>query len=104
MLIQDLRFIEATDAIDNVHGGTSAFTGVKVSANGGSAGSDAYAAGFGYTTNAATTAGTRAAKGTFYELSAATGTAVSWAVTVDGKNSTVATSVSTGVATDFKRI
>jgi hypothetical protein len=85
-----------------VHGGTSAFTGVKVSANGSSASADAYAASFGYTTNAVTTTATRSAKGAYYEIGVATGTGVGYAVTVDGKNSRVATSVSTGVATDIK--
>lgn len=102
MLIQDLRFIEETNGTDQIHGGVSAFTGVTVSANGGTASVSSDASAFGDSTNAATTGKTRTAAGMGYKLSAGTGTGVSWAVTVDGKNSKVATSVSTGVATDVK--
>jgi hypothetical protein len=100
MLIQDLRFIEKTDGTDQIHGGVSAYTGVSVSADGGKAYVSSGASAYGDSTNAATTGNTRAASGKYYKLSAGTGTAVSWGVTVDGKNSKVATSVSTGVATD----
>jgi hypothetical protein len=103
MLIKDLRFIEKTDSTDQIHGGVSAFTGVTVSANGGTAFASSGAAASGNSTNAATTANTLAATDNkYYKLSAGTGTAVGWAVTVDGKKSKVATSVSTGVATDIK--
>jgi hypothetical protein len=102
MLIKDLRFIEKTDNTDHIFGGVSAFTEVRVSANGGNAEADAYAVGFGNSTNAATTAYTRSAKGSNYELSAAVGSGVAYAFTLNGRKPIVTTSVSTGVATDVK--
>jgi hypothetical protein len=102
MLIKDLRFIEKTDGTDQIHGGASASTGVFVNANGGTASVGAGAEATGNSTNAGTTGNTRTASGNSYKLSAATGTAVAWGVTRDGKNSNVATSVSTGVDTDVK--
>ncbi|MGL5832403.1 MAG: hypothetical protein ACRC1Z_04120 [Waterburya sp.] len=103
MLIQDLRFIEETNGTDQIHGGVSAFTGVTVGASGSNAYVDSSAGAYGKSTNAATTGITYAATDNkYYALSTATGTGVSYAVTVDGKDSKVATSVSTGVATDVK--
>jgi hypothetical protein len=100
MLIQDLRFIEATDATADVRGGASAFTSVTVNADGSKGAVEAYGFAYGDNTSAQTLVGTRSAAGTNFKLSAATGAATSFGVTLDGKNSRVATSVSTGVATD----
>jgi hypothetical protein len=98
MIISDLQHIEtATEA--QINGGVAAYTGVNVSAYGGSASADAFGAAFGENTGAKTLVGTRTASGNGYQVSAATGAATSYAVTVDGKNSRVATSVATGVAT-----
>jgi hypothetical protein len=102
MLIKDLKFIEKSDNTDHVFGGASAFTGFRVSANGGKAEADAYAAGFGNSTGAATTTYTKSAKGAYYELSAAVGSGVAYAVTLNGRKPSVATSVSTDVATDVR--
>jgi hypothetical protein len=102
MIIKDLRFIQATDKTDNINGGVGAFTGGNVSANGGVASADVFAEAFGQSTTANTLTGTRSAAGPSYSLSAATGAGTATAVTVDGKNSSVATSVFTGVATDVQ--
>lgn len=102
MIIKDLRFIQATDRTENIHGGIGAFTGGNVSANGGVASSNVFAEGYGQSTTANTLTGTRSASGPSYNLSAATGAGTATAVVVDGKNSSVATSVYTGVATDVQ--
>jgi hypothetical protein len=102
MLIQDLRFIEATDSTDHVHGGASASTGVTVSANGGDASAKANAKALGDITVAGTVTGTRAAKGDFYAVSAAAGGGAAAAVSLNGRKPTVATSYTTGVVTDLK--
>jgi hypothetical protein len=100
MLIQDLTFIEATGAIDNVYGGASAYTSVTVKADGSKGVVEAYGSAYGDNTSAQTLAGTRSAAGKNFKLSTANGAATSFGVTLNGKNSNVATSVSTGVATD----
>jgi hypothetical protein len=102
MIIQDLRFIEATDGTENINGGFGAYTGGSVSANGGVASANVYAEGYGQSTTANTLTGTTSAASPYYSLSAATGAGTATAVTIDGKNSSVATSVYTGVATDVK--
>jgi hypothetical protein len=102
MLIKDLRFIEETDTTDNIHGGASAFTGVSVSANGGTASAGATAKALGDSTVAGTVTGTRSAKGAYYAVSAAAGGAAAAAVTLNGRKPIVATSVTTGFATDIK--
>lgn len=102
MIIKDLRFIEATDRTENINGGFGAYTGGNVSANGGVASSNVFAEGFGQSTTANTLTGTTAASGQNYSLSAATGAGTATAVVIDGKNSSVATSVFTGVATDVQ--
>lgn len=100
MLIKDLRFIEKTHNTDSIYGGVSAATGVFVSANGGRASADSFAEASGFNTGTGTNTGTRTAAGRNFKLSTAVGTGTAFAVTVDGKNSRVATSVSTGVDTD----
>ncbi|NJK58162.1 MAG: hypothetical protein HC939_20350 [Pleurocapsa sp. SU_5_0] len=102
MIIKDLRFIQASDGTENINGGFGAYTGGNVSANGGVASADVYAQGYGQSTTANTLTGTRSAAAPSYSLSAATGAGTATAVTVDGKNSKVDTSVFTGVATDVQ--
>jgi|GEM_PF-4385814 len=103
MLIKDLSFIEQTEASNSVNGGTFAFTGVDVFAFGGQAGADAVAGASGDSTGANTNTNTRTSSGKFFQLGTATGTATAYAVTVDGKNSSVATSYTTGVQTSLFR-
>ncbi len=102
MIIKDIKFIQATDKTENINGGIGAFTGGNVSANGGVASSNVFAVGSGQSTTANTLTGTRSAAAPSYSLSAATGAGTATAVVVDGKNSSVATSVFTGVATDVQ--
>ncbi|MEY4520722.1 MAG: hypothetical protein RLZZ499_3322 [Cyanobacteriota bacterium] len=102
MIIQDLRFIEATDRTENINGGFGTSISGEVGANGGVAYANVIAEGYGQNTTANTLTGTRSASGPSYSLSAATGAGTATAVTVDGKNSQVNTSVFTGVATDIK--
>jgi hypothetical protein len=101
MIISDLQHIQtATEA--NVNGGFGAYTGVDVSANGGTANANGYANAYGQNTGTNVLTGTTAAKGNGYELSAATGAATSYSISYEGGRPQVATSVSTGVATSFK--
>lgn len=102
MIIKDLRFIEATDRTENINGGFGAYTGGYVSANGGVASAGAYGEGYGQSTTAGALTGSTAASSPYYSLSAATAAGTATAVTIDGKNSKVATSVYTGVATDVQ--
>jgi hypothetical protein len=98
MIISDLQHIEsATEA--TVNGGFGAYTGVDVSANGGTANANGYANAYGQNTGSNVLTGTRAAKGNGYELSAATGAATAWSISYEGGRPQVSTSVSTGVAT-----
>ena len=102
MLIQDLQFIEQTAENNSVHGGAGAFTGVNVSAFGSRANADAFGSGFGTGTGANTNTATRTSSGKYFDLSTAVGTSTAYGVTRDGKNSSVSTSVSTGVDTDIR--
>jgi hypothetical protein len=101
MMISDLQHMESASEIE-VNGGNSTYTSIEVSAYGSKANVNGVATAFGQNTGANVLIGTRAAKGYRYELSAGTGAATAYSVTVNGKNSGVSTSVSTGVATDVK--
>jgi hypothetical protein len=101
MIISDLQHMESASEVE-VNGGTSTYTSIGVSVNGSKANVNGVAEAFGQNTGANVLIGTRVAKGNGYELGAATGAATAYSVTVDGKNSKVSTSVSTGVATDVK--
>jgi hypothetical protein len=101
VIISDLQHIEfASNA--KVNGGASATTGINVSAYGGKATANAYGSAFGDNTGANSLVGTRSAAGDHYDLSAATAATTAYAVTIDGKNSRVDTSYSTGVATNVR--
>lgn len=100
MLIQDLSFIEQTEAND-VNGGAFAYTNVDVFSFGSQAGADANAFGVGDSTGANTRTNTKSKLSDRYALSTATGAATAYGVTRDGKNSSVDTSYSTGVETSL---
>ena len=101
MLIKDLQFIEQTEDNNTVNGGAFAFTGVDVFAFGSKAGADAFGVGGGDSTSANTNTATRTSSSDYFDVSTAVGTSTAYGVTRDGKNSSVATSVSTGVDTSI---
>ncbi|MFM2315522.1 MAG: hypothetical protein RLZZ04_4800 [Cyanobacteriota bacterium] len=101
MIISDLQHMESAGEVE-VNGGNSTYTSIEVSAYGSKANVNGVAEAFGQNTGTGVLVGTRVAKGNGYELGAGTGAATAYSVTVNGKNSRVSTSVSTGVATDVK--
>ena len=99
MLIKDLSFIEQTEA-NSVNGGF-AVTSADVYAVGSKAGADAFAFGAGDGTGANTRTNTYSSRTPYFQIGTATAAATAYGVNRDGKNSSVDTSVSTGVATSI---